>query len=60
MCMDEKGYLYFFDCTRDMFCWKGENVSTNEVEGIIGHALEQDVAVFGMDGPGAERKVGML
>ena len=35
-------------------------MSTNEVEGIISHALERDVAVFGMDVPGAEGKAGML
>ncbi|XP_045610956.1 long-chain fatty acid transport protein 4 isoform X2 [Procambarus clarkii] len=58
--MDEEGYLYFKDRTGDTFRWKGENVSTNEVEAVIskvaGHA---DVVVYGVEVPGAEGRAGM-
>ncbi|XP_062286508.1 long-chain fatty acid transport protein 1-like [Scomber scombrus] len=60
MVMDEYGYMYFRDRSGDTFRWRGENVSTTEVEGVIsgllGHA---DVAVYGVSVPGAEGKAGM-
>ncbi|XP_071533896.1 long-chain fatty acid transport protein 4 isoform X4 [Panulirus ornatus] len=58
--MDDEGYLYFKDRTGDTFRWKGENVSTSEVEAVIskvaGHA---DVVVYGVEVPGAEGRAGM-
>uniref|UniRef100_H3DMH2 Arachidonate--CoA ligase n=1 Tax=Tetraodon nigroviridis TaxID=99883 RepID=H3DMH2_TETNG len=58
--MDELGYMYFRDRGGDTFRWRGENVSTTEVEGILSSLLEQtDVAVYGVTVPGVEGKAGM-
>lgn len=51
--MDELGYMYFRDRGGDTFRWKGENVSTTEVEGTLSSLLGQtDVAVYGVSVPG--------
>lgn len=53
MVADKYGYLYFCDRTGDTFRWKGENVSTVEVENILMTILQQnDVVVFGVAVPG--------
>ncbi|XP_033826668.1 long-chain fatty acid transport protein 1a [Periophthalmus magnuspinnatus] len=58
--MDDFGYMYFRDRGGDTFRWKGENVSTTEVEGILSSLLSQtDVAVYGVTVPGVEGKAGM-
>uniref|UniRef100_A0A671RFT2 Very long-chain fatty acid transport protein n=1 Tax=Sinocyclocheilus anshuiensis TaxID=1608454 RepID=A0A671RFT2_9TELE len=60
MVMDELGYVYFRDRGGDTFRWRGENVSTTEVEGILSALLNQtDVAVYGVSVPGVEGKAGM-
>ncbi|KAI2668972.1 Long-chain fatty acid transport protein 1 [Labeo rohita] len=60
MVMDEFGYIYFRDRGGDTFRWRGENVSTTEVEGILSSLLNQtDVAVYGVSVPGVEGKAGM-
>jgi solute carrier family 27 (fatty acid transporter), member 1/4 len=53
MMADKYGYLYFCDRTGDTFRWKGENVSTVEVENILMDILKRnDVVVFGVTIPG--------
>lgn len=59
--MDELGYVYFKDRTGDTYRWKGENISTMEVEGIVGELLDQqDCVVYGVEVPDCEGKAGML
>lgn len=58
--MDDFGYMYFRDRSGDTFRWRGENVSTTEVEGVLSTILAQtDVAVYGVAVPGVEGKAGM-
>ncbi|XP_057700210.1 long-chain fatty acid transport protein 1-like isoform X2 [Corythoichthys intestinalis] len=53
--MDDDGYMYFRDRCGDTFRWRGENVSTTEVEGILSGLLgHTDVAVYGVSVPGVE------
>lgn len=51
--MDEYGYIYFRDRTGDTFRWRGENVSTAEVEGVISNITGlKDAVVYGVEIPG--------
>ena len=48
--MDELGYLYFKDRTGDTFRWRGENVSTTEVEAVISNVAGlKDCVVYGVE-----------
>lgn len=58
--LDQLGYVYFKDRTGDTFRWKGENVSTAEVEAVISHAIDQlDCVVYGVEIKDCEGKAGM-
>ncbi|VDM59921.1 unnamed protein product [Angiostrongylus costaricensis] len=57
---DRLGYVYFKDRTGDTFRWKGENVSTTEVEAIL-HPEKgvADATVYGVTVPRREGRAGM-
>ena len=57
---DSEGYFYFVDRIGDTFRWKGENVSTGEVELRLAEAPGvAEAIVYGVPVPGAEGKAGM-
>lgn len=58
--MDEFGYLYFKDRTGDTFRWKGENVSTSEVEAVVSSVIGlRDCIVYGVQVGDMEGRAGM-
>ena len=59
--MDELGWLYFKDRAGDTFRWKGENVSTMEVEAIVSSVVGlADAVVYGVEIPDTEGRAGMV
>lgn len=61
MRQDREGYFYFMDRLGDTFRWKGENVSTTEVEQRLSEAAGvQEVIAYGVPVPGQEGKAGMV
>jgi solute carrier family 27 (fatty acid transporter), member 1/4 len=58
---DDYGYYYFVDRTGDTFRWKGENVSTCEVEAIISNEVGlRDATAYGVVVGNAEGRAGMV
>jgi fatty-acyl-CoA synthase len=57
---DEEGWFYFVDRIGDTFRWKGENVSTTEVEQVIcAFAGIKDASIYGVTVPGSDGRAGM-
>ena len=63
---DKYGWVYFKDRIGDTFRWKGENVSTAEIENTVslfegtGITSKHDVIAYGIQIPGCEGKAGMI
>lgn len=61
MRQDKEGYFYFIDRIGDTYRWKGENVSTSEVEQRLTDAPGvKEVIAYGVSVPGADGKAGMV
>ena len=61
MKQDSEGYVYFIDRIGDTFRWKGENVSTAEVEQRLADAPGvREVIAYGVPVPGQDGKAGMV
>lgn len=58
---DLHGYLYFRDRRGETYRWKGENVSTTEVEGLLQPIkCISDATVFGVKVEQREGRAGMI
>jgi solute carrier family 27 fatty acid transporter 1/4 len=60
---DRLGYMYFLDRCGDTYRWKGENVSTTQVEAVLQPLTTagfHDATVYGVQVPGHEGRAGMV
>ena len=58
--VDDYGWVYFVDRLGDTFRWRGENVSTIEVENIVSSKINSiETVVYGVEIPGQEGRAGM-
>jgi fatty-acyl-CoA synthase len=57
---DRAGFFYFVDRVGDSYRWKGENVSTAQVEEcLLSYPATADAVVYGVPVPGADGRAGM-
>ena len=57
---DRAGFFYFVDRIGDTFRWKGENVSTTEVEEVVSTCPGvSEAVVYGVAVPGTDGRAGM-
>lgn len=57
--LHEQGFVSFADRLGDTFRWKGENVSTNDVqESLLKHPEVVEASVYGVQIPGQEGRAG--
>ncbi|HEX4683955.1 MAG TPA: long-chain-acyl-CoA synthetase [Gemmatimonadaceae bacterium] len=58
---DAAGFFHFVDRVGDTFRWKGENVSTSEVENAVCSWPEvREAVVYGVEVPGSDGRAGMV
>ncbi|MFT4955107.1 MAG: fatty-acyl-CoA synthase [Brevundimonas sp.] len=61
MKQDSDGYFYFIDRIGDTYRWKGENVSTSEIEQRLAEAPGvKEVIAYGVEVPGHDGRAGMI